>query len=96
MLLLNQGCFNVIIFSGWTGEDGKNRRPIEQTQCWRLLFEGAWCRTGAGEEYAQEGNKDKDKDKYKDIEGDRAIISDFVTQLSLPDKLRNSNRDIKG
>ena len=38
-------------------------RPIEQSQCWRLLFEGAWCRTCAGEEYAQEGNKDKDKDK---------------------------------
>ena len=75
--------FNLIICSGWTEEDGTNWRPIEQTQCWRLLFEGAWCRTGAGEEYAQEGNKDTDKGKDKNTDKkrqrQRRCLLDLVT-----------------
>ena len=43
-------------------------------------------------------DKRKDKDKDKDKENDLVIywISDLVTQLTVPDKLKNSNHDIEG
>ena len=41
-------------------------------------------------------NNDKDKDQDKEIESDFVIYGDRVTQLTILDKLRNSNHDIEG
>ena len=39
-------------------------------------------------------DKDKDKDKDRDRDGDRDVEINLVTQLNVPDKLRNLNPDI--